>query len=524
VALTKNAVESRKAVVAAQAESDLETFIRLVAPKQLLGALHIELCTWMTRQEKKKHQLILLPRDHQKSRMIAYRAAWEITRRPDVKILYISATARLAEKQLKFIKDILTCPIYRYYWPEMVNPNEGERERWTNSEIAVDHPRRKEEAVRDPTVFVSGLTTNIAGLHCDIAILDDVVVYENAYTEEGRNQVETQYSFLSSIEGTDEEEWVVGTHYHPKDLYVKLKAMAEDIYDEDGNIIDEEPVYEVFERQVEDRGDGTGTFIWPRQQRSDGRWFGFDTKILATKRAKYLDHSQFRAQYYNDPNDVTDSPIPRDRFQYYDKKFLNRVSGIWYFKGDRLNVYASMDFAYSLTKRADYTALVVIGIDPSSNVYVLDIERIKTDRVSDYFNLILDMHVKWDFRKLRAEVTGAQKSIVKELKYTYLQPQGLSLSIEENSPSRHEGSKEERIQAILQPRYDNLTIWHYQGGECHNLEEELTLRRPPHDDIKDALASAIEIAIPPVQTHSRKGDYSTEGNVIYHKRFGGVAI
>ena len=48
-------------------------------------------------------------------------------------ILYISSTANLAEKQLKAIKDILTCDIYSRYWPEMVNTDEGKRERWTSS-------------------------------------------------------------------------------------------------------------------------------------------------------------------------------------------------------------------------------------------------------------------------------------------------------------------------------------------------------------------------------------------------------
>jgi hypothetical protein len=299
------------------AENDLETFIRLIAPKQVLGQVHIDLCRWWSRQDRKSHQLVLLPRDHGKSRLIAFRVAWYITKNPDCRILYISATSNLAEKQLKFIKDILTSSIYRRYWPEMVNEEEGKREKWTNSEISVDHPKRKEEGIRDPTVFTGGLTTSLTGLHCDVAVLDDVVIYENAYTDDGRQKVESQYSLLSSIEGADAEEWVCGTRYHPKDLYAKLQEMNEEIFDDDGEIVDYEPIYEVFEKQVEDAGDGTGEFLWPRSQRSDGKWFGFDRKVLAKKRGQYLDRTQFRAQYYNDPNDPGDMRIDRDKFQYY---------------------------------------------------------------------------------------------------------------------------------------------------------------------------------------------------------------
>lgn len=514
--------DGNKEAIRLRAEGDLEAFIRLVAPKQVLGLVHTELLIWSTRANRKSHQLVLLPRDHQKSRMVAYRVAWYITRFPDCRILYISSTANLAEKQLKFIKDIITSPVYTYYWPEMVHPDEGKREKWTNSEVSVDHPKRKEEGVRDPTIFTGGLTTNLVGMHCDVAVLDDVVTHETAYTSEGRDKLLSQYSLLASIEGADAEEWVVGTRYHPKDLYGELSSMAEEVYDEDGNIIGYDPVYEVFQREVENRGDGTGEFLWPRQQRSDGRWFGFDQKILAQKRAKYLDRSQFRAQYYNDPNDVSDAPIARDMFQYYDKKYLTKHLDHWYFKGVRLNVYASIDFAFSRSVKADYTAMVVVGIDHSGNIYVLEVARIKTDRISEYFDLILRMHMYWDFRKLRAETNAAQKNIVNEIKYQYLLPNGISLSIDEKNRSKTEGTKEERIDTVLIPRYENGQIWHYQGGECQTLEDELVLRKPPHDDVKDALASAIEIAVPPSSMAANKG--VSNKNVIYHPRFGGVRL
>lgn len=138
----------------------------------------------MTRRDQRDHQLTLLPRDHAKSTLIAYRAAWEVIKDPTIRILYISSTANLAEKQLGLIKQILSSSVVRRYWPELVNEDEGKREKWTQSEISVDDPRRMAEAIRDPTVFTGGLTTSLTGMHCDLAILDDVVVIENAYTEE----------------------------------------------------------------------------------------------------------------------------------------------------------------------------------------------------------------------------------------------------------------------------------------------------------------------------------------------------
>jgi hypothetical protein len=463
-----------------------------------------------------------MPRDHGKSSYVAYKAAWWITKHPDTRILYVSSTSGLAEAQLKSIKDILTSPIYRRYWPEMVNQEEGKRERWTNTAIAVDHPKRKEEGIRDPTVWAAGLTTSVTGFHCDVAIFDDIVVYDNAYTEEGRTKVSTQYSFLNSIEGTDAQEWVVGTRYHPKDLYASMQQMEEEIYSDEGEVIETRPVYTLFERQVEDSGDGAGQFLWPRQQRNDGKWFGFDAKVLATKRAKYLDKMQFRAQYYNDPNDPGDLRIGRDKFQYYEPKFLINDSGQWFYKDRKLNVFASVDFAYSTKKRSDYTAIAVVGVDRENNAYVLEIDRFKTERIAEYFEHIFTLHKKWGFRKLGAETTAAQKAIVRELKESYIRPYGLYLSIEELTHSSRQGSKEERIAAILEPRYENMMVWHYRGGLCQTLEEELIAQNPPHDDCMDALAAAISISVAPTGQLSR--DRAREsGNVVsFHPRFGGL--
>lgn len=505
------------------AEADLETFIRLVAPYQVLGSVHRELCEWWTRQSAKTHQLTLLPRDHGKSRMVAFRVAWMITRDPTLRVLYISATANLAEKQLKFIKDLITSDIYRRYWPDHVNKEEGKRDKWTNSEISLDHPKRKEEGIRDSTIFTGGLTTSLTGLHCDIAVLDDVVVYENAYTEEGRTKVRSQYSLLSSIEGGDAYEWVVGTRYHPNDLYSEMLAMNEEVYDKDGEVIDSEPVYEIFERAVENVGDGTGEFLWARQQRTDGKWFGFNMQILAKKRAKYLDKTQFRAQYYNDPNDVGGGGVDRSLFQYYDQKYINQVGSHWYYKDERLNVVASVDFAYTTGRRSDYTAISVVGMDSRRNIYVLEIDRFKTDKISDYFDHIFHLYTKWQFRKLIAEVTAAQSAIVKELKSSYIVPNGLAMSITEVKPTRHEGSKEERLSAILEPVYENQQVWHYRGGNCQVLEEELVAQFPPHDDCKDSMASAIDNLVPPQISHRKDLGWSSHsGNVMTHPRFGGM--
>jgi hypothetical protein len=266
------------------AESSLEEFIKLVHPRRYLGSIHKNIIQWWTSSDAKNHQLLLLPRDHMKSALIAYRCVWELTRDPSLRILYISSTSNLATKQLKFMKDILTDPIYSQYWPEMVTKEEAKREKWTEREISVDHPARRAAYIRDPSIFTAGLTTNIVGLHADICVMDDVVVYTNATTELGREKTLQQYGHLSSVESADAKEWIVGTRYHPNDLYSTLLDMELSDYDSLGNPFNTRQLFDYREWPVENVGDGTGEFIWPRTKAPDGKWYGFNAEVLAVSK------------------------------------------------------------------------------------------------------------------------------------------------------------------------------------------------------------------------------------------------
>jgi hypothetical protein len=120
---------------------------------------------------------------------------------------------------------------------------------------------------------------------------------------------------------------------------------------------------------------------------------------------------------------------------------------------------------------------------------------------------------------MRAETTVAQVAIVKQLKELVKQ-HGLSLSIEEYRPNKTQGNKQERIASTLEPRYDNMSMWHYRGGNTQILEEELSSRNPAHDDVIDALASVVDMAIKPSRTIKRQ---NTQNIVWANNRFRGAS-
>ncbi len=501
---------------------DLRVFARTFNPNYMYGDIHMEIYKEMMKYNLfgqgdglTANKLILLPRAHLKSHMVATWSAWIIARHPEVTILYVSATAELAEQQLFAIQQILGGTKFTKLFPEYINPQEGKREKWNSKKLIIDHIKRFDEGIRDPTVATAGLTTNTTGWHADIIVPDDLMVPENAYTEEGRESVRRKSSQFTSIRNAGGFTMACGTRYHPSDIYDTWSTQAYEVYDEaNGEQIDTLKVWDFIEHKVE----VDDVFIWARQWRDDGKAFGFDRNILSRIKAEYEDRTQFYAQYYNDPNEKGSNRIDRSKFQYYDKKNLKYQEGRWFINGKPINLYASIDFAFTINKKADYTAIVVIGMDPDGFIYIVDIDRFKTNKIDVYFQRILDLHATYYFKKLRAEVTVAQAIIVEDIK-DRVRKEGMSLAIDEHRPNRHQGKKDERIAAVLEPRYENNTIWHYKGGHIPALEEEVVMARPKHDDIKDALASVIEIAKPPRRVHTLA---EMGSKVSYNNRFGGV--
>lgn len=497
-----------------RAEDQLYFFACLVNPSYLYGTVHREALDWLSQNDASLDQLLLLPRGHLKSHLIATWCAWWITKFPETTILYVSATDDLAKLQLSAIKSILTSDTYRRYWPDMVHPEEGKREVWNVFNIQVDHPRRKQLGVRDHTVAARSVESNTTGLHCDVLIFDDLVVPGNAYTETGRASVSGAYSQFSSVINPGGITKAVGTRYHGKDIYSTMLSAEVEEFNNEGQIVSTRKLYEVFERKVEEDGE----FLWPRTLNPNTKkWYGFDHAELAKIRAKYFaagEKAQYYAQYYNNPNNPEEDTITSDSFVYYDRKYLKCQGGDWYFKGKRLLIFAAGDLAYTNSATSDYTAFAVIGLDDEGYLYILELDQVRTNKYDVMYKMAARLHDKWGFRKLRME-TNAGANLAVEYMKDEARKAGKTLVIE---GKRSEGEKSERCEMILLPRYENKTVLHYQGGLISTYEEQITLARPSHDDLRDAVAAAVEISKVPVKRKSQ----DTSGRVIgINPRFGG---
>jgi len=501
-------------------EGRFYAFVRGVAPWLQVGSVHEEVCDWMQRNFESgiEHHLVLLPRGHLKSTLAYLWVCWRIIRNPAITFLYASASLKLAEMQLASIKNTLAGEKVARYWPTLIGPDEGKRTVWRQYEISVDHPLRALKGVRDFTVRAVGLGHGVTGSHGDVLMLDDIVAPEaeqySPWTVEGRAKLDTWYSFVvGSVLNPGGEVVGVGTRYHAKDIYQKLIDLQKEEIDKYGEIVSTEKLYNIMVRVVEKDGE----FLWPRKAGPDGKAYGFNKKELATKKANYLDKAKFYSQYYQNPSNPEDSAFT-DQFQYYDKSHLRNENGRWYMGGSILNVYSAVDIASTMEKRSDYTTIVTIGIDSENRRYVLHIDRFQTDRISFIVDRLFMVVDKWRPRRVKIEVVAAQKFVYTST-LDAMRERNVFFNLDEYKPQGR-GNKEIRINNTLEPLYKNQLVFHYRGGNCEILEDELVLQHPPHDDISDSLMIANEMAERPSITGKKRGNQS---NIVqFDSRFGGV--
>ncbi len=504
-------------------EVSFYSFVQVVAPWLCLGHVHEDVCNWMQKchmQDGVKRLLVLLPRGHLKSKLIALYAAWRIVKCPWITILYASASGSLAERQLYDICNILIGPDVRFYWKGLIHPEKSKRDLWRHNAINVDHPSRKAKGIRDHTIRAMSVGATIAGDHYDLALLDDIIAPNSdadPWTEAGRQMVSRWYAQLASVMNPGAQLAAVGTRYINNDIYNIMMESEKRVYDDIGTVIDRIKLFKLFQEVVEVHGQ----FLWPRRLGMDGEWYGFNEDVLEDIRETYRkakQMEQFFAQYYQNPTDV-ENPKMKVNFQYYEIEQLVFFEGKWNIRDGNntlnpINLFASMDLAFTTKPTSDYTAIIVEGVDAQNYRYVVAIDRFKTADPYIMMDHLFQLHGKWGFIKCRIETVAAQALIIPILQKQMI-ARNQRFIIEEFKPQTN---KVDRIMASLSPLYNLQQVYHLRGGFCEELERQLIEQRPDHDDIADVHASVQEIMYPP------SGVLKTvKVTKIYNKQFGGIS-
>lgn len=426
--------------------------------REIDGGVHGRLEGVLT--DGRSRKLIMLPRGSFKSTVgtIGY-TIWSLLRNPNLRILIDSEVLENAQKFLNQVKVHMREGLFRKTYGALIS----RKHRETAREFTVR--TRKNENLKEPSVYATGVGTVNVGMHYDLIIADDLHSEKNTGTKEQIDKVISHYKLLLSLLEPGGKLVVIGTRWHFCDLYNYL------LEEEEGN--DRWEIY--IEKAVRD----DGSLFFPKR---------LTTEFLAEQRraqGAYL----FSCQYLNSPVSEETQCFRKESFRYWGKESDSYPEA----DGKRLllNIYILIDRAFSSKESADYTGIVVAGVSSTGNIYVLEAIRKKCglQGLADLVFLYLGKYGNERVKSVNIETINYEEA------YTFFQEQmskrNKYIIINRLKPESRM-SKEGRIETALQARYANGNIYHKR--RMIDFEDEL-LRFPvgTHDDLIDAFSYIVQV-------------------------------
>jgi predicted phage terminase large subunit-like protein len=216
--------------------------------------------------------------------------------------------------------------------------------------------------------------------------------------------------------------------------------------------------------------------LWPEQ---------WPKERLLRRRQTYIEQNNpegYAQEYLNKPIAIENAFFNPDYFYDFDRD----KDGHWI--KPNLEYYAACDFAISEKERADYTAIVVVGMDPDGILHVVDAKRGRWDSESIIEELLAtNKHYKpnmWIF-----ETAKIDKAIGPYLEIEMRKARNY-LNIHPETPTQSKTMRARSIQGMHKSgsiKYDKDAHW-YPDFEGELLTVADSGPRGKHDDYFDAFA------------------------------------
>lgn len=444
-----------------------------------------------------KNRLLLDPRGHFKTTIDICHTLQLILCYPDIRILLVSGTQKLAENMLDEVRrHFIHNEELRLLFPEFaINPTIKEQ---MGTVYEFTTAARTNWKLREPTLTISTIGSVKAGSHFEYIKYDDVVNENNS--ESPDQLAKTIYRFHSTVPLLDLPGKgycdVIGTRYDFSDLYGHtIDGIADEQFVEleipFGRIIRSE-TWSIFIRQactLPLRPDST--ILFPFDAKGNTR---FTYKTL--KKLWKTNPHHFGCQYINDPSFGESSSFPEELLrsalvQAHELPLMRRdpLSGQLY---RAAKVFITWDFAFSKKKRACYTVGIVGAWCHEGKLWILDMVRgrFSPDELAFKF---LELAKRWYYflDRIGVEEAGGSQLIGPTLRAGATRMQ-IGLPIEW-LPLEQDKTKDERIFGLL-PLLRNGKIKIFAG--MPDLEEFIKefVRFPKYSyrDIPDATSMLLK--------------------------------
>jgi len=373
--------------------------------------------------------------------------AWFLCNFPDHSVIASSHTSELAERFGRRVRDLIN-------------------EHSADFGIALradTQAASRFQLVSGGEYLASGVGSAILGFRADLAVIDDPVrSREDAMSDVvRRSQWEWFNSDLKTRLKPQGRVVIISTRWAPDDLPGRLLRESEDGTGEKWESL----ILPAIAEENDPVGRKPGQFLWDDD---DYGYASFLKKELATQSPL-----NWSALYQQRPAPETG--------EFFKSEWLRSRSKPP--PREQLRVYASSDFAVT-SKGGDFTVHMIVGMDPSGDLYLLDLYRAQTDS-SEWIEKLIDMAKEWKPIQWATEGGQIKASILPFLERR-LRERNVPLYLETYA-SRHD--KAIRAQAIrgfmsLHGLYIDMKAPYYAAFQ----QELLSFPVGRHDDCVDCLS------------------------------------
>jgi hypothetical protein len=468
---------------------------------------HWELCQFLQKWGSSNDCLILLPRGTFKSSVTSVGfPVWRLVRNRSLRFLLTSGQLENTKNFLSLIRSNLESnEDFRALFGDWSTNRRNDTWHSTALSVAGRQKFRAEDSLTASSYEITKVSQ-----HYDAVIVDDLMNEKNVTTKEQIDKCDSYLQLMNPFldPQIDHPERpgpriVVGTRWHYDDVYGRIIA-----------------------RERKRRRDGLGCswhmLVRPAYNKTKTMVYfpsRFSVKYLERLREESgMSRYHFSCQYLNDP-------IP-------DEDQIFKISDLGFFWADEngvgqtvtqgrvtpyprlLSHFVVMDPAVEEHSKSDWTAMVIVGVDTVSNLYILDVRRGQWG-IQEQVNEMI--RAQQDFRPYRfgMESVAFQKTILWAFRKV-CEDRGHWFPIEELHTD-NQVSKKMRIRGfspfvathkvfLRLPAKCDLTLPSdvlYQaldGGMAVLADEMVRFPLGANDDCLDALAYSPQLVFPPTET------------------------
>jgi predicted phage terminase large subunit-like protein len=216
--------------------------------------------------------------------------------------------------------------------------------------------------------------------------------------------------------------------------------------------------------------------LWPEK---------FSAERLRTIYQSFVEQGNsegYSQEYRNEPVDIENVFFNKDFFYDFDRD----DDGNWL--KPNLEYFAAADFAISEKEKADFTVIIVGGVDPDGVLHIVNVNRFKGD-AERIIGELINTQKHWKPNLFTFETAKIDKAIGPFLEQAQLRER-VFLNIHKETPTQSKTMRARSIQAMHKAgaiRYDKESSW-WPAFEAELLMVADSGPRGRHDDQFDAFA------------------------------------